>query len=223
MIKDIKLPSYLKKEEKLNVITHVIGIGLGVIVLFINVIFAIIKNMNFIETFSLIVYSLCMIVLYSISSIYHGLRQEKYKKIFRVIDHSTIYLLIAGTYTPICFMPLKGTTIGMISLLVVWIGAAIGILLNAFLFNKKITSIVSMLLYVITGWIVIFGLNDVIKFWGVQGFVWTLIGGLIYTIGIAFYAMGKQKPYRHTIWHIFVVLGSLIQFLGIFFEIILIY
>ncbi len=223
MIKDIKLPNYSKKEEQMNFITHLVGVGFGIIVLITFIICMFLKKIKLIDSLALIIYALSMITLFLMSSLYHGIKNERYKKIFRLIDHSTIYFLIAGTYTPICLIALKGVSIGTISMIVVWISALVGILLNMFLFNKKITSVVSMLIYVIAGWIIIFGVKDVINYWGMMGFLWTLIGGIIYTIGILFYGLGKQKPYRHAIWHIFVILGSLIQFLGIFLEIVLVY
>lgn len=223
MIKDVKLPNYSKKEEQMNFITHLVGVGFGIIVLITFIICMFLKKIKLIDSLALIIYALSMITLYLMSSLYHGIKNEKHKKIFRLIDHSTIYLLIAGTYTPICLIALKGVSIGKISMIIVWISALVGILLNMFLFNKKITSVVSMIIYIIAGWIIIFGVKDVINYWGMMGFLWTLIGGIIYTIGILFYGLGKQKPYRHAIWHIFVILGSLIQFLGIFLEIVLVY
>ncbi len=223
MIENVKLPNYSKKEEKINFITHLLGIGLGVFALIIFIVFIILKEILFVDALSLIIYALSMIILYLMSSLYHGIKNEKHKKLFRLIDHSTIYLLIAGTYTPICLIPLKHLLFGNISLIVVWSCAIVGIILNMCFFNKKTTSVVSMFIYVIAGWIIICGVKDVINYWGIPGFLWTLIGGIIYTVGILFYGLGKQKPYRHAIWHMFVFLGSLIQFLGIFLEIVLVY
>lgn len=215
------LPGFTKGEEIFNAITHIVGGGLGIISLIVNIILGVKYNHTNIEIFSFIVYSICMIILYAMSSIYHFLTPIKAKKVFRIFDHCTIYLLIAGTYTPICVSALGGTTMGIVILLVVWLGALAGIILNAINMYAKWSKVLSMILYIITGWSIIFVIGKVINTWELAGFIWLLAGGLAYTIGIIFFLAGKKARYIHSVWHLFVLLGTILQYIGILLYIIM--
>ena len=152
-----------------------------------------------------------MVALYTMSSIYHGLRIGMAKKVFQVIDHCTIYFLIAGTYTPIMICALSKTAPvnAWITLAVVWILAAIATTLTAI--DLKKYKVFSNICYVGMGWAVIFSMAEVYKCLGVGGFWLLLSGGLSYTFGVVFYALGKRVRYFHSIFHIFVVGGSILQ------------
>lgn len=216
-----ELPGFTKGEEIFNAVTHIVGGGLGIISLIVNIVLGVKFNHTGIEIFSFIIYSVCMIILYAMSSIYHFLRPVKAKKVFRVFDHCTIYLLIAGTYTPICVNVFAGTVWGAIILWTVWLGAIAGIIINAINMHAKWAKVISMILYVITGWSIIVFVGKVLEVWELGGFIWLLAGGLAYTIGIIFFMTGKKARYIHSVWHLFVLLGTILQYIGILVYIIM--
>ncbi len=198
-----------KKEEHLNALTHGLGIllsAIGIILLSIN------YDSEKVDLFYILVYGLSLIILYLASTIYHIVSHVRYKKILRKFDHISIYFLIAGTYTPICVSILKESN-GMLILYLVWSIAIIGLVLKLF-FTGKFEKI-SLLLYLIMGWLIVIDINtfydavDKIELW------YLVLGGLFYTSGIVFYVMHKLK-YNHVIWHIFVLLGSFFHFLMIY-------
>ena len=206
----LKLPNYSILEEILNAVTH--GIG---------VIFAIIASILLIKTslndayqlVSVIIYGITLIVLYLISSVYHALGLCKAKRIFRILDHCSIFLLIAGTYTPICVFVIKGTS-GMILLASIWIAATVGIILNAIDLNKF--SKFSMVCYIAMGWGVVANMGSLIK--SVTNYqLWLLVwGGVVYTFGAMLYGIGKKIKYMHSVWHLFVLAGSILHFMMIY-------
>lgn len=209
------MPTYSKGEERFNLITHICGGGIGVIMLVISLVLASINNLGFEAILSLIIYGISTIGLYTMSSVYHGLSKKLIgKKIFRIIDHCTIYLLIAGTYTPICIIALNNTVEGMIILIGEWTLCILGVVLNALWLNKKPVIIISIFLYILTGWGLMF-VPSAISLLTLKEFILILIGGVMYTIGVVFYGLGKKKKWSHSIFHIFCVLGTVIQFLGI--------
>ena len=213
-IEKMGMPVYSKGEELFNVVSHAIGavIGFGSLILFI--ILAIKKQLSAGVTIGLIVYSLTIIFLYLASSIYHGINPNTYKKkVARIVDHCTIYVLIAGTYTPIAIMALDSTTC-LIILLIEWIGALIGILLNAYDLSSKKVLIIAMFLYLIMGWALIL-VPNIINILSLEVFLFILIGGIIYTLGVIFYGIGHNKKWFHSIFHIFCVLGTIVQEVGI--------
>ena len=161
------------------------------------------------------VFGLTMILLYTMSSIYHGLRPNTAKKVFQIIDHCSIYLLIAGTYTPFCLCTLREhkTWLGWTVFGIIWSLAALGITINAI--DLKRFRVVSMILYLGMGWCVIFSAKTVFNILGTVGFALLLTGGIFYTIGAVFYGIGAKKRYIHSVFHLFVVFGSLFHFLCI--------
>lgn len=154
-----------------------------------------------------------MILLYLISTLYHSLGVNRAKKVFRVLDHCTIYLLIAGTYTPLTLLCLPGTT-GIALLSVVWGGAVLGIVLNAV--DMKRFRIFSMICYLGMGWAVIFVLPSLLQAVNAFEFWFLLAGGIAYTVGAIFYGLGKKHAYIHFVWHLFVLAGSLCHFAVVF-------
>lgn len=214
-LKDRILPTYSKGEEVFNMTTHIVGGGLGVIQLIICIIVAAIHKSIF-GIISSIIYGITIIALYTFSSIYHGLPPTfKSKKVFQVIDHCSIFLLIAGSYTPfcLCLFGKYDMRLGLILLGVIWTLATIGIVLNSI--DLKKYKVLSMITYLIMGWCIIVKLKLLIQLLGIVGFILLLLGGIIYTIGALFYGIGKKKKWMHSIFHLACVIGTLLQFLCI--------
>lgn len=207
-----KKPLYTKGEEIFNLSSHIVGGTFGIFVLALFLILS--NNYNSLELISLIIYGVSIILLYTISSIYHGLKPSmKSKRVLRILDHCSIYILIAGTYTPICVFAFNGIE-GNIILGLEWTLAISGIILNALWLNKKPVKIISMILYAVTGWMLIF-FPSAIKCLTNTQFLFILFGGVVYTIGILFYALGKKKKWSHSIFHILCVVATVLQFIGI--------
>ena len=208
------LPAYTKGEEIFNMVTHIVGGGIGVVTLALCVIIAAINN-NTAGIVTGAIFGAAMIALYTMSSIYHGLHAGTAKKVFQIIDHCTIYFLIAGTYTPIMICSLAKTAPinAGLTLLAVWTLAAIATTLTAI--DLKKYKVFSNICYVGMGWAVIFSMVEIYHCLGTAGFWLLLSGGLAYTLGVVFYALGKRIKYFHSIFHIFVIGGSVLQALCI--------
>ena len=203
------LPNYTRGEEIANMSTHIIGAAAGVIVLVLSIIIA--ANNSSWAVVGASIYGAAMICLYTVSSVYHGLKPCMGKKVMQVIDHCTIYVLIAGTYTPILLAAIRPhyPLICWIVFGVQWLLAAFGIVFAAI--DHKKYSKLTMACYIGMGWLIIIALKPTIECVGVSGFLLLLGGGISYTIGAVLYAIGKKKKYYHTVFHAFVVLGSLMQ------------
>lgn len=204
---------YTKYEEIANGITHGLGVIFGIVALTILLILAIQKkNVPGIVAFS--VYGACIILMFTSSTLYHSLTIEKVKSILRVFDHSSIFLFIAGTYTPVALLALKGgLRIGI--LIGVWLIAFSGVAFKILTFGKfDKFKILSLIIYIGMGWIALIPIKAIINATSVNFFYWILAGGLLYTLGTLFYSI-KRIPYNHAIWHIFVLAASLAHFLGI--------
>ena len=208
------MPLYTRGEERFNMITHIVGGGLGVVALLFCVIVAA-YNRNMWGVASGLVYGFSMILLFTMSSIYHGLHIGLPKRVFRILDHCTIYVLIAGTYTPVLLThfreayPIEAWTIFSI----IWGLAIIGITLNAV--DLKRFMVFSVICYLGMGWAAIIRINQLIEVLGVPFFVLILIGGILYTIGVLFYALGRRKKYMHSIFHLFVIAASILHSVAI--------
>lgn len=204
---------YTKKEEIANGITHGIGIIFGIVALTILLIIAIRKgNISAITSFS--IYGACIILMFLSSTLYHSITKEKIKNILRVFDHSSIFLFIAGTYTPIALLALDGKfKVGI--LVGIWLIALLGIVFKIFTFGKfdKYKAL-SLVIYIGMGWIAIIPIRTIINATSLNFFYWILGGGILYTLGTIFYSI-KKIPYNHAIWHIFVLIASITHFLGI--------
>ena len=214
-LSDRKLPVYTKGEEIFNMTSHIVGGVLGIVALVLCVIFAAIHH-NIYGVIASSIYGLTMILLYTMSSIYHGLKPNtKAKKVFQILDHCSIFLLIAGSYTPFALCTLReyNTALGWWIFGIIWGLAVLGIVLNSI--DLKQFKIFSMICYLIMGWCIIVRINVVIKSLGWTGFSLLLGGGIIYTIGAIFYGVGKKKKYMHSIFHLCIFAGSLLQFLCI--------
>ena len=204
------LPHYSRGEEIANAVTHGIGVLLSVAALSILIVFSALFGNGW-HLASAIVYGIALLLLYSASTLYHSIQAPAVKKVLRVIDHSSIYLLIGGTYTPFTLVTLSDAG-GIVLFGVVWGIAALGIVIEAFWIHRP--KWVSLLGYVAMGWLIILKINPLIDKLGTTG-LWLLIaGGITYTVGTIFYVM-KKIPYMHAIWHVFVLGGSIVHFLAI--------
>jgi len=216
-LKDRELPKYTKGEEIFNMTTHIVGAALGVVATVLCIIVAVIhKNVYGIVSGS--IYGVSVIALYTMSSIYHGLSPKcKGKKVLQVLDHCTIFLLIAGSYTPFALCTLRSydTATGWIIFGIIWGAAALGITLNAI--DLKKYKVFSMICYLTMGWIIIFKVSLLPKLLGITGLALLLSGGIAYTIGAILYGVGKKHKYMHSIFHLFILLGSILQFFCILF------
>ena len=215
-LKDRVLPDYTRGEEIFNMVSHIVGGGFGVIALATCVIKAFIKFDAY-SIVSAFIYGFSMVLLYTMSSVYHGIKSETAKKVMQVIDHCTIFVLIAGTYTPItlCALRRDNTALGWVIFGIVWGFSALGITLNAI--DLKKYSVFSMICYIVVGWCIVFPLKASIRAIGEPGFWWLLSGGIAYTAGAVLYGLAAKKLhcYMHSVFHIFVVLGSVLQYVCI--------
>lgn len=212
-----KLPDYTKGEEFVNMVTHIIGAAFGVIALALCVVNAV-GNGNPFRVVGASIYGTSLILLYSVSSIYHGLRPNTGKKVMQVIDHCTIYFLIAGTYTPVVLGPLREMfpALGWTILGLVWGISAVATVFTAIDHNRYKN--LSMACYIGVGWIIIFAIKPTIQAVTMSGFLYLLAGGVAYTIGALLYSIGgkQNRRYFHSIFHVFVLLGTALQFITVF-------
>lgn len=214
------LPVYSKGEELINAITHIVGGAFFIIGAVLCLIYAN-ESIDVWGKVSLLVYCLSVLVMFTMSAIYHFLNRNKGKKVFRVFDHCAIFLAIAGTYTPLCFITLGGSLWGLLIGIFVWVLAILGIVLNSVDMYKKSIKVFSMLAYLGMGWCIVIAIIPLLQVWSIEGFLWLLAGGLMYTIGAIFYGIGKSKKYMHCLWHFFVLFGAILQFIAIFFYVVL--
>lgn len=203
-----------KFEEQLNAASHGIGALLGIAGLVLLIVFN--TNKTDWSLFSVIVYGISLIVLFTASTLYHSMKGEKRKHYFRIIDHISIYLLIAGTYTPVLLITLE-KSLGWPLFWTVWGIAAFGVILKLFFTGRF--EIFSTLLYLVMGWLIVFDFTNLSEAIGSKGVLWFFAGGLFYTVGIIFYAI-HRIPYNHVIWHLFVLGGAIGHFFMILFYVI---
>ena len=197
-------------DERLNALTH----GVGAIFGFVGLILLITNNANKTDwsEFSIIVYGLSIIILFSASTFYHCVKRERRKHYFRIIDHISIYLLIAGTYTPVLLISLE-QSLGWSLFYVVWGIAVFGVILKLFFTGRF--EVFSTLLYLVMGWLIVFDFSNLSETMHPNGILFLFAGGLAYTLGIVFYIF-ERIPFNHVIWHIFVLAGAIFHFFMIF-------
>lgn len=216
-LKDRVLPIYSKGEEIFNMTSHIVGGVLGIVATVLCIVFAAI-NGNVYGVVSGSIYGFTMIVLYTMSSIYHGLNKERYsKRVFQVLDHCSIFLLIAGSYTPfaLCTFREYNMALGWTIFGIIWLMAIIGITLNSI--DIKSFKKFSMICYLGMGWCVVFTINLLPKLLGNVGFILLLLGGISYSVGAVLYGVGKKRKWMHSVFHLFILLGSILQFFCILF------
>ncbi len=202
-------PEYTKGEEIFNAVSHIVGGALGLAALVTLLIYAY-PNAGYMA--SVAAFGVSVIVLYTMSALYHFLPHGGGKKVFRIFDHCTIFLLIAGTYTPFCVIALGLSTTGIVILVIEWVLAVLGITGNAIAMNNKVIKGISMAFYCVMGWLILIAFGELFRNLTLAEFVLLLAGGLAYTLGIIFYALGKKIKYFHSVWHLFDVAGTALQF-----------
>jgi channel protein, hemolysin III family len=201
-----------KAEEIANFVSHTAGAGLAILGFIMLIIRASWYN-NIPALVSYIIFSLGLMVLYTMSSIYHGLKPSTAKNVFEILDHSSIYFLIAASYTPFLVLGLK-SNLGITLLVIQWIICIIGITFKAF-FTGKFKGI-STIVYLIMGWMIVFSWNELIAKISPISLGFLITGGLLYSLGTVFY-MWKVCKFNHMIWHIFVILGSIAHYVAVWF------
>jgi len=201
-------------EEKLNTLSHAIGALLGIAALVLLIVFETKKTDNSLT--SVIIYGISIIVLFTASTLYHAAKTESKKHYFRIIDHISIYLLIAGTYTPVLLITLE-QSLGWTLFYIVWGIALFGVILKVFFTGRF--EVFSTLLYLAMGWLIVFDFTNLSNLMHSNGILLLFAGGLSYTLGIVFYAVEKI-PYNHVIWHLFVLAGAFFHFFMIFLYVI---
>ncbi len=213
------LPNYTRGEEIANMTTHIVGGALGVILLFLTVVISAF-NRDIWGVAASFIYGISMIALYTVSSVYHGLKPGFAKKVMQVIDHCTIYLLIAGTYTPILLVAMRPEypVLAWVVFGAEWALAAFAATFTAIDHNKY--KKLSMVFYILMGWFIVLCFKQTVEVLTVAGMLWILFGGISYTIGAVLYGIGKKNPIYHTVFHVFVVIGTLLQAIGILFYVL---
>jgi hemolysin III len=207
---DSKLP-YSPKEELFNTISHGIGLLLSIPALIVLIVYSCLYGTVW-HTVSFSIYGISLVTLYLASTWYHGTKEEKLKKKLNVFDHSAIYVLIAGTYTPFLLVSLHGAW-GWSLFGVVWGLALIGIYFE--LVKEKQNKVISAIAYILMGWVIVIAIKPLINNLAFGGLMWLMIGGLFYTIGAVFYTR-KKMPNHHGIFHVFVLLGSMAHWIAVF-------
>lgn len=215
MSMSITAPRYSIGEEIANSITHGVGIifsiaGLGVLTAFASMF----GNVWHIVSCS--VFGATLILMYTASTLYHSIQIPRAKTVLRILDHSTIFLLIAGTYTPFTLVSLRGTW-GWSLFGVIWGLAVLGIIFQVTLLRRWVVA--SIVLYIAMGWAVVVAVNPLLTAVSPKGLALLLAGGLFYTLGIGFYVW-RSLPYHHAVWHVFVLAGSVSHFFSILFYVI---
>jgi len=199
-------------EEIFNSITHGIGSGLSIAGLVILVVLAVL-NGDVYQIIGFSIFGASLVLMYLSSTLYHGIQQPRAKHVFKIFDHSAIYLLIAGSYTPFLLVGIRGTT-GWTLLAIVWLIALIGITMKVLFIDRF--HVLSVIMYLGMGWLCVFAFSEMMSSIHIGGIIWLAAGGILYTIGVIFYAMQKI-PYMHGVWHFFVLGGSLCHYFAVLF------
>jgi hemolysin III len=206
-----RLTYYDPKEEKLNVLSHGLGLVLSIIALVLLIVYSSTYGSSWhIVSFS--IYGASLILLYSASTLYHYVQNPKWRQKLNVFDHAAIYILIAGTYTPFTLVVLKGW-VGWTIFGVSWGLAIFGVIFKLYYTGKY--DKISTIAYVLMGWLIIFAIKPLIDNFPIEGLLWLLAGGIFYTLGAILYSI-KSVKYNHAIFHIFVLLGSFSHFMAVF-------
>lgn len=203
-----------QREEQLNTWTHGFGAALGLIALVLLV--TQVDDSKPWSLFSVIIYGLSIIILFLASTFFHAAKGEQRKHYFRIVDHVSIYLLIAGTYTPVLLISLT-ESLGWTLFWTVWGIAAFGVILKLFYTGRF--EIFSTLLYLVMGWLIVFDFTNVSEALGPNGVLWLFAGGMFYTVGVVFYVL-QRIPYNHVIWHLFVLAGAISHFFMIYLHVL---
>ena len=205
-----RLDKFIKNEENLNSATHFVGIVMSIAGL-VFLIRSAVRSGSKLRMVSFTIFGCTLIILYGASFLYHSIKSKRKKHIAEIFDHSAIYFLIAGTYTPFTLISLKGT-LGRNLFISIWSLAIAGVIFKVFFVNRF--KILSTILYLIMGWIVIIAINPLIRAVPANGIKLLITGGIIYSAGVIFY-LWKNLPFHHTLWHLFVIGGSIAHYFAI--------
>lgn len=209
----IPIPKYSLSEELINAISHGIGAILSIAALVLTIIISA-KHHSAIAVVSSVIYGTMSIILYTMSTLYHSFKPTcKAKKVFRIFDHCSIFLLIFGSYTPYVLVALNGS-IGWTIFGIILATTILGITLNAI--NLEKFKKISMVCYLCMGWLIIFAFKDIYNAVEKNGIILLAAGGIVYTIGAIIFGLGKKIKYMHSVWHFFVLAGSILQFFSIY-------
>lgn len=212
----ISIPKYTLGEELTNAISHGVGALFGLVAM----ILCLVKSAQAADAFKIVssaVFGVTVMMLYLMSCLYHSLKVNKAKRVFRVIDHCTIFLLIAGTYTPFTLVSLR-PTIGWLVFGVIWATAVLGIVLNAI--SLKRFAKISVALYLIMGWIIVVAYQYMVEAVPAGGMALLIWGGVAYTVGAVLYGIGAKKRYFHSVFHFFCLIGTFLHFLSIYLHVL---
>lgn len=210
------LGGYSVGEEIANAVTHGIATLLSIVGLVLLIVFAVKERLAPVALTSVVIFGVAMIILYTVSTLYHAIPGRKAKRVLQVFDHSAIYILIAGSYTPFCLITLGGTT-GTVLCTIVWTIALAGAILQPILLRAA--DWLNCILYLGLGWCIIFVMKPLIENLSAGG-LWLLAsGGLAYSVGVVFY-LWEKLPYNHAVWHVFVLAGTTLQFLAVLLYVI---
>lgn len=213
-IAHIDIPPYTDKQESFNGISHALGIIVALIISLIALVSFSNNNLALVDFVGLLVFVSTITAVYFVSSLYHFTpHDDPNKKAYRVLDHCTIYLLIAGTYTPVCLSLMDKHIIGLIMLIIEWTCVVLGMIMNAFFFNKKYIKVLSLILYLGMGWLVL--VSGGFLYMTPMSFGFILAGGIVYSIGAILYGVGKKNLRFHCIFHVFVLLSTIVQSIGV--------
>lgn len=208
--REIQIPDYTIGEEIFNAVSHGLGALLGVV----GLILMVIKAHGVLAETAVSLFGVAIVQLYTISCIYHALSPRlKGKKVMRVIDHCNVYLLVLGTYLPVSLLGVGGW-MGWLLLGIVFVFSVLGIVFTAIDVDRY--QLVSVICHLICGWSILIGIPGLLKSMGVQGLVYSILGGIMYSIGAILYGLGKKKRYRHSVFHVFCLLGTFFHFWGIY-------
>lgn len=218
-LSDRQLPVYTKGEELFNAISHMAGVAFGIAAL----IYCLAVSASKGDIWGIVsgaVYGASLVALYSMSAVYHGLPAGTAKKVMQVMDHCTIYFLIAGSYTPVVLCPIRSVSPawGWAIFAAVWGCAVLGTVFTAI--DLKKYSKFSMVCYIGMGWCIVAAAKVALQAVSLTGLLWLLLGGIAYTVGAVLYGLGRKHRYMHSLFHIFVLAGSVLQFIAIGFHVL---
>ena len=209
----IPIPEYTLGEELISSISHGVGAVLGIVALCL----CIVASRDAWGVVSSCIFGLSLVILYSMSCIYHGLKPNNAKRVMRIFDHCTIFLLIAGSYTPFTLLSLRGK-VGWTLFGIIWAAAIIGIIVNVI--DMERFTVFSMVCYLTMGWAIIFAIKPLLSSVVMPGIKLLVMGGIAYTVGAVIYGVGAKVKYMHSIWHFFVLAGSILHFLCIYWYVL---
>jgi len=215
MTETVRVSPYSEQEERLNIATHAFGLALSLAALPLLVVRAsLYGNAWHIVSFS--IFGASLVILYAASTLYHSANKARLRKRLNILDHATIYVLIAGTYTPFTIVTLNGT-IGWVIFGISWGLALTGVILKLFFTGRY--NLLSTIMYVLMGWVIVFAIKPLVNNLPTEGLIWLFAGGISYTVGAILYSLQKIK-FNHAIFHVFVLIGSFCHFISVYYYVL---